>query len=49
VHTRNDKVKQPYLKYIKSDSWNKFKSLIEPHVIPHFGYKLVLRGSQKKA
>jgi len=49
VHTRNDKVKKPYLIYIKSNSWNKFKSLIEPHVIPHFAYKLVLRGSQKKA
>lgn len=49
VHTRNDAVKKPYLIYIKADSWNKFKSLIEPHVIPHFAYKLVLRGSQKKA
>jgi LAGLIDADG DNA endonuclease family protein len=36
VHTRNDAVKKPYLIYIKADSWNKFKSLIEPHVIPHF-------------
>ena len=36
VHTRNNKVNKPYLIYIKADSWNKFKSLIEPHVIPHF-------------
>jgi hypothetical protein len=36
VHTRNYAVKKPYLIYIKADSWNKFKSLIEPHVIPHF-------------
>jgi hypothetical protein len=31
--------------YIKGDSWYKFKSLIEPYVIPHFSYKLILRGS----
>jgi hypothetical protein len=46
VHTRNDRVNKPYLIYIKADSWNKFKSLIEPHVIPHFSYKLKLRGPQ---
>jgi hypothetical protein len=45
IHTRNDKVNRPYMIYIKGDSWNKFKSLIEPYVIPHFSYKLVLRGS----
>ena len=47
IHTRNDKINKPYLIYIKADSWNKFKSLIEPYVIPHFAYKLVLRGSPK--
>ena len=47
MHTRNDKIKKPYLIYIKKDSWDNFKSLIEPYVIPHFAYKLVLRGSYK--
>jgi hypothetical protein len=45
LHTRNNKIKKPYLVYIKNDSWNKFKSLIEPHVIPQFKYKLKLRGT----
>lgn len=47
VQTRKDKVIKPYFIYIKADSWVKFKSLIEPHIIPHFNYKLVLRGSKK--
>lgn len=48
IHTRNDKVNKPHILYIKADSWEKFKSLIEPYVIPHFSYKLILRGSHKK-
>jgi LAGLIDADG DNA endonuclease family len=43
IHTRKDRVKLHYLLYIKADSWGKFKSLIEPHIIPHFSYKLRLR------
>lgn len=45
IHTRNDKVNKPYMIYIRANSWNRFKSLIEPYVIPHFAYKLELRGS----
>jgi len=37
----------PYLLYIKADSCNKFITLIEPYIIPHFQYKLKLRGSFK--
>lgn len=48
IHTRNHQVIRPHLLYIRADSWEKFKSLVEPHVIPHFTYKLTLRGSQKK-
>lgn len=48
LHTRKDAVKKPYILYIKADSWEKFKSLIEPYVIPHFAYKLTLRGSSPK-
>lgn len=48
IHTRKDKVIKPYFIYIKADSWVKFKNLIEPHIIPHFKYKLELRGSGKK-
>ena len=47
IHTRKDRVITPYLIYVKADSWNKFSNLIEPYVIPHFKYKLVLRGSRK--
>ena len=46
IHTRNDKIIKPHMIYIKGDSWYKFKSLIEPYVIPHFSYKLILRGSR---
>lgn len=45
IHTRNDKVNKPNMVYIKADSWDKFKAIIEPYVIPHFSYKLQLRGS----
>ena len=48
IHTRKDKTKQSYLIYVKADSWIKFKNLVEPHIIPHFQYKLKLRGSRKK-
>lgn len=48
IHTRKDLVNQPHFIYIKSDSWIKFKNLIEPYVIPHFKYKLELRGSWKR-
>ena len=48
IQTCKDLVNQPNLIYVKSDSWIKFKSLIEPYVIPHFKYKLELRGSWKK-
>lgn len=34
--------------YVTSGSASKFKSLVEPYVIPHFAYKLVLRGSAAK-
>lgn len=47
IHTRKNRVKTPYFIYVKADSWNKFSNLIEPYVIPHFKYKLVLRGSRK--
>lgn len=48
IHTRYDKAIRPHLLYIRADSWGKFKSLVEPHVIPHFTYKLTWRGTQKK-
>ena len=47
IHTRKDMAITPYLLYIKADSWNKFITLIEPYIIPHFQYKLKLRGSFK--
>jgi LAGLIDADG DNA endonuclease family len=47
IHTRKDKGKVAYMIYIKADSWVKFKSLVEPFIIPHFLYKLKLRGSYK--
>ena len=47
MHTRSDKANKAYILYIKANSWVKFKSLIEPYVLPHFAYKLVLRGSRK--
>jgi hypothetical protein len=47
IQTRKDRVKTPYFIYVKADSWNKFVNLIEPYVIPHFKYKLELRGSRK--
>lgn len=31
IHTRKDRVNIPYLLYIRADSWDKFKSLIEPY------------------
>lgn len=46
IHTRVDNNRRAYMIYIKADSWNKFKLLIEPYVIPHFSYKLILRGSR---
>lgn len=46
IHTRKDKVNKPYMIYIKANSWERFKSQIEPYVIPHFAYKLTLRGSR---
>lgn len=49
IHTRRDKVNKPHFIYIKADSWVKFKNLVEPHVIPHFKYKLELRGPVKKS
>lgn len=33
--------------YIKSESWEKFNKLIKPYIIPHFTYRLVLRGGYK--
>jgi hypothetical protein len=45
VHNRKDRGNKSHLIYIKADSWEKFKSLIEPHVIPPFAYKLVRRRS----
>lgn len=36
-----------YLIYINSNSWLKFKSLIESFIIPHFMCKLKLRISRK--
>jgi len=47
IHTRKGMAITPYLLYIKADSWNKFITLIEPYIIPHFQYKLKLRGSFK--
>ena len=47
IHTRIDAQKVSYMIYIKSNSWLKFKLLIEPFVIPHFSYKLKLRGISK--
>lgn len=48
IHTRKDKAITPYMLYVKADSMSRFKTLIEPYIIPHFQYKLKLRGSQKK-
>jgi len=47
IHTRNDKRNKPYMIYIKADSCIKFNILVEPFIIPHFSYKLELRGSRK--
>jgi hypothetical protein len=33
--------------YIKAESWDKFHRLIKPYVIPHFNYKLILRGTYR--
>ena len=44
IHTRNDKVRKPYVIYIKANSRERFKSLVEPYVISHFSYKLIIRG-----
>ena len=49
IHTRNDKLNKPYMIYIKANSWVRFKNLVDPYVIPHFKYKLVLRGSRKNS
>lgn len=49
IHTRKDRVIKPYLIYVKRDSFIKFVNLIEPYVIPHFKYKLKLRGSYIKS
>lgn len=46
-YTRKDTVIKPYLIYVKGDSWINFVNLIEPYFIPHFKYKLKLRGSYK--
>jgi uncharacterized protein YcgL (UPF0745 family) len=46
IHTRTVK-KKAYMIYIKADSWAKFKILVESYFIPHFLYKLTLRGSRK--
>ena len=48
IKTRSDRLKKLYLIYIKARSWERFKSLIEPNVIPQFEYKLILRGSHNK-
>ncbi len=48
IQTRNDKEIKPYFIYVKGDSLNKLINLIEPYVIPHFSYKLKLRGSYIK-
>ena len=45
IQTRNDRVIKPHLIYVKQDSFTKLVSLVEPYVIPHFKYKLKLRGS----
>lgn len=43
IHTRIVK-KQAYILYIKADSRDKFQKLVYPYIIPHFLYKLNLRG-----
>jgi hypothetical protein len=48
IHSRNDRVIKPHLIYVKRDSFTKLVSLVEPYVIPHFKYKLKLRGSFNK-
>lgn len=47
IHTRNDTVNKAKILYVKANSWGNLKNLINPYVIPHFGYKLKLRGSRK--
>lgn len=49
IQTRNGKINKSYMIYVKADSTAKFKSLVEPYIIPHFHYKLVLRGSAKSS
>jgi len=43
IHTRTNNSHKSHLIYVKAESWEHFKSLIEPYVIPHFSYKLRLR------
>lgn len=46
IHTRKHKIKKPYMIYIKACSRDLFISLIKPYIIPHFAYKLIIRGSR---
>lgn len=46
IHTQRNKVRKPYMIYIKANSRERFVNLIKPYVIPHFSYKLTLRGSR---
>lgn len=48
IHTANNKKKKPYMIYIKAESRERFKELVSPYIIPHFEYKLKIRGSRKK-
>ena len=34
IHTWDDRIKRAYLIYIKKYSFNKFKTLLEPYIIP---------------
>lgn len=45
--TRNGKTY--HMIYVGAASWRILKPIIAPYIIPCFAYKLVLRGSQKKA
>jgi hypothetical protein len=49
IHSRKEVLnrnKKAYMIYIKATSRDAFIALVKPYIIPHFSYKLILRGSR---
>ncbi|RYE14051.1 MAG: hypothetical protein EOP34_07425 [Rickettsiales bacterium] len=49
IHSRKEvlnRSKKAYMIYIKATSRDAFIALVKPYIIPHFEYKLILRGSR---